>query len=250
MAIDKQHKTMYIADFENDEVAILTNYGERIRSLGVKYPSDILIDTTKQRILIASSGDKRIQSFSLEATNSSPKTIINNVNCSGIALDRYGNIYVSDSQKHEVRKYSENDQEGTIVAGGNGKGSGCNQLNHPHFVVVDDHGSIYISDSNNSRVVKWCPGHREGQVLLSEESKSSARGKLHQFLGLAIDANGTLYVADQTNNRVIRLPKSSSKPETIIDSNEVKLPIALSFDADNRLYVTGPKSLFRFSMVS
>ena len=47
---------------------------------------------------------------------------------------------------------------GCTVAGGNGSGSGADQLNHPNGVAVDAAGNVYISDIANQRIQKWAPG--------------------------------------------------------------------------------------------
>jgi hypothetical protein len=73
----------------------------------------------------------------------------------GEAMDKEGLIYVSDSGKHEVRQYKVGENNGIVVAGGNGKGDHLNQLNFPANIFVDQERSVYVSDSNNHCVVKW-----------------------------------------------------------------------------------------------
>lgn len=49
-----------------------------------------------------------------------------------------------DTEKHEVRRWRIGNDYGTIVAGGNGKGSHLNQLNCPIYIFVDQDHSVYI----------------------------------------------------------------------------------------------------------
>lgn len=63
------------------------------------------------------------------------EVIISNIRSLGLAMDSEGFLYVSDYDKHKVRRYRLDDKrEGRIVAGGNGDGHRLNQLNHPRCI--------------------------------------------------------------------------------------------------------------------
>ncbi|CAF4719454.1 unnamed protein product, partial [Rotaria socialis] len=86
-------------------------------------------------------------------------------------MDNQRNLYVSDTEKHEVRRYDIylGDKEGILVAGGNDGGDAMNQLNYPTFIFVDRQQNLYISDSKNHRVMKWKKGATEGIVVAGGE---------------------------------------------------------------------------------
>ena len=44
------------------------------------------------------------------------------------------------------------------VAGGNGIGTGSNQLRYPWGIYLDSNSSLYIVDRNNHRLQKWDNG--------------------------------------------------------------------------------------------
>jgi len=76
----------------------------------------------------------------------------------GMCMDAAGNIYIANIADHNIKKFPPNSNAttpGVIVAGGNGAGSGANQLNGPRGVNVDASGNIYIVDQANFRVQKW-----------------------------------------------------------------------------------------------
>ncbi|CAF5156594.1 unnamed protein product, partial [Rotaria magnacalcarata] len=55
---------------------------------------------------------------------------------------------------------------GVTVAGGQGSGSGLNQLSGPYQVLVDSTtGSLFIGDTYNKRIVKWTKDAKQGEVL-------------------------------------------------------------------------------------
>jgi len=45
-----------------------------------------------------------------------------------------------------------NNNEGTVVASGNGKGNQSNQLSHPINFVFDKENNLYVTDSQNNCV--------------------------------------------------------------------------------------------------
>ena len=75
-----------------------------------------------------------------------------------MVMDAAGSIYISNVMDHYVKKFPANSTAstaGTIVAGGNGQGSGANQLDGPRGVAIDSNGAIFIVDQKNFRVQKW-----------------------------------------------------------------------------------------------
>ncbi|CAF5226998.1 unnamed protein product, partial [Rotaria magnacalcarata] len=104
-------------------------------------------------------------------------------------MDNQGNLYVSDTEKHEVRRYDIHlrDKKGIRVAGGNGEGDGINQLNYPTCIFVDRQQNVYVSDSMNHRVVKWKKGATEGVVVAGGEGNGYSRVQLSDPRGIFVD---------------------------------------------------------------
>src|ERR1039458_5327621 len=83
-------------------------------------------------------------------------------NIQGIAIDRLGNLYLSDTDNHRVRKVSGGAVTtiaGTGVAGfsGDGKSALNAQLNFPYGLAVDSAGNVYVADLGNQRVRRIGP---------------------------------------------------------------------------------------------
>ena len=76
----------------------------------------------------------------------------------GIAIDRWGNLYLSDTGNHRVRKISTSGVittiAGTGVAGFSGDGgpAATAQLNLPYGLATDLAGYLYVADYGNDRV--------------------------------------------------------------------------------------------------
>ncbi|CAF4951514.1 unnamed protein product, partial [Rotaria socialis] len=152
-------------------------------------------------------------------------------------------LYVSDTQKDEVRRYQLGEKNGTLVAGGNGEGDELNQLNGPAFLFVDRQQNVYVSDINNHRIMKWNKDATEDIVVAG---------------GIFVDTLGTLYVADYDNHRVLRWTQGDKKQGTVIvggngpgaEANQFKNTVGLSFDRHGNLYVAdmGNDRVQRFSI--
>ncbi len=54
---------------------------------------------------------------------------------------------------------------GVTVAGGNGVGSGSDQLNKPYGIFLDADKNLYIADYGNDRIMKWAAGATSGEII-------------------------------------------------------------------------------------
>src|ERR1017187_2330114 len=80
----------------------------------------------------------------------------------GIAADRLGNLYISDTNNHRIRKVSGGTVT-TIAGTGAGGFSGDGgialnaQLNFPYGLAVDAASNVYVADYGNERVRRIAP---------------------------------------------------------------------------------------------
>jgi sugar lactone lactonase YvrE len=133
----------------------------------------------------------------------------------GLATDAGGNLYVTDSFNHTIRKIS---PEGivTTLAGSpglngtaDGNGSAA-RFYYPSGVAVDPDGNVYVADTNNHTVRKITP---EGAVTTlagtaGVSGNADGTGAAARFLypyGIAIDATGNILVADTDNHAIRRI---------------------------------------------
>ena len=112
----------------------------------LKWPRDVIFDKETDSLIICDRGNRRVTRWPRRNGIQSGETIIDNIDCWGLAMDDEGSLYVADYKKHEVRRYQRGETNGIVVAGGNGKGVGLHQLNLPTFVCVDRELAVYVSD--------------------------------------------------------------------------------------------------------
>ncbi|CAF1285787.1 unnamed protein product, partial [Rotaria sordida] len=179
-------------------------------------PSDVLIDKETDSLIICDPENRRVVRWSRRSGTTQGEILIDNISCRGLAMDDQRYLYISDDEKHEVRRYQIGDKNGTLVAGGNGKGAGLNQLKFPTYLFVDQQQTVYVSDCDNHRVMKWNKGAKEGIVVAGGQGHGNALTQLSHPQGLFVDTLGTIYVADSWNHRVMRWPKGAKQGTVIV----------------------------------
>ncbi|CAF4995309.1 unnamed protein product [Rotaria sp. Silwood1] len=248
-------QTMIIADWRNERIVqwkmgdtngrvVAGGNGKGNRLDQLNWPTDVLIDKETDSLIICDRGNSRLVRWSRRSGTTQGEILIDNIDCRGSFMDDQRYLYVSDWKKDEVRRYQLGDKDGIIVAGGNGKGAGLNQLNWPTYIFVDQQQTVYVSDNNNHRVMKWNKGTKEGIVVAGGQGEGKALAQLYHPEGLFVDTLGTIYVADSWNDRVLRWPKGAQQGTVIVGgngrgagANQFNGFRGLSFDRQGNLYV-------------
>ncbi|CAF4747447.1 unnamed protein product, partial [Rotaria sp. Silwood2] len=97
-------------------------------------PTDVLIDKETDSLIICDSENRRVVLWSRRSGTTQGEILIDNIDPWGLVMDDQRYLYISDYEKHEVRRYQIGDNNGTLVAGGNDKGDGLNKLNWPRYL--------------------------------------------------------------------------------------------------------------------
>ncbi len=136
---------------------------------------------------------------------------------SGVSLDVAGNLYVTDSYNHRIRKISPSGvistAAGTGVEGfeGDGGNAESSRLSFPSNAVPDSAGNLFISDLVNNRIRKVTPVGMiqtvagNGTSGYAGDGGSADSALLNNPSGVALDPAGSLYVADTYNHRIRRI---------------------------------------------
>jgi hypothetical protein len=135
----------------------------------------------------------------------------------GVFVDKSGNIYISNTNSHTIRKVNGSTGVITTIAGtaglagsaGDGGPATSAKLSSPLGVCADDSGNVYIADQNNHRVrrIDGTTGLIStiigtGSNAFSGDGGPGTAARVAYPRDVAIDKNGNLYVADAANNRI------------------------------------------------
>jgi streptogramin lyase len=132
-----------------------------------------------------------------------------------VAADSGGNIYLSDTDNHVIRKISSGNI--TTIAGngspgysGDGAPAINAKLNSPQAITVDNYGNVYFVDGYNNVIRKVDSNGviityaGTGESGYTGDGGPATLASIAYPWGLATDSDGNLYIAD-TNNAAVRV---------------------------------------------
>lgn len=164
----------------------------------------------------------------------------------GIAVDKDGNIWVTDGQGrdgkgHQVFKFSP-DGEVLMTLGKAGvAGDGPDTFNQPDDVAIAPDGDIFVSDGHtpamgNARVMKFT---KDGKFIKQWGKHGSGPGEFEVPHALAFDSRGRLFVGDRANNRIQIFDQDGN----FIDQwKQFSRPSGVYIDNHDVIYVTDSES--------
>jgi sugar lactone lactonase YvrE len=218
IADDENHRIVAWKNGDNEGHVVAGGQGKGSGLHQLNRPADVLIDKETKSLIICDRDNRRVVRWPLN-NGTRGEVLVGNIGCYGLAMDKQGCLYVSDTEKHEARRYTRGDTHGIVVAGGNGKGDQLNQFNGPRYIFVDEEQSVYVSDWKNHRVMKWLKAAKEGIVVAGGKGKGKELTQLDHPRGVWIDDMGTVYVAEWGNNRVTRWPKGETRGIVVVGGN-------------------------------
>lgn len=189
----------------------------------------------------------------------------------GVAVDRSGNIFISDGS-HRVRRIDAvtgivRTVAGTGLAGFSGDTGLATsaQLNTPMGLATDAAGNLYIADQGNSRVrkvdvlsgiINTVAGDGTFTVTPSGEGIQAKSGSLPIPSAVAVDAAGNLFIADVTTSRIRRVDNAgviatlagTGTPGFSGDGGQARLaalnkPNGITFNSEGNLFISDQDNL-------
>lgn len=130
----------------------------------------------------------------------------------GVAVDRAGNVYVSDSALHRIFLVTP-DRMVSVYAGSGARGFADGsperaQFSAPRGLALDATGNLYVADAENDRIRRISPGGWVTTYAGSGEQGFCdgpvADARFNEPWGLSVDTAGCVYVADRGNHRIRR----------------------------------------------
>jgi len=175
---------------------------------------------------------------------------------SQVAVDAAGNLYISDTYFHTIRK---RDTSGTVTtiagqAGTSGYVNGptptSSTFTSPEGLAFDAAGNLYVAEAGDIRVITQAGavGTLAGQPNLGFTNATGTAAQFRKLRSLVLDGAGNLYVADPGNKAVRMVVIATGGVTTLATPSGVE-PFALAWvigrglafgDATQSLLYVGP----------
>ncbi|WCT12615.1 hypothetical protein [Mucilaginibacter jinjuensis] len=166
-----------------------------------------------------------------------------------IAVDKSGNVYVTDQGSNLIIKITPDGTATTLAGiGAPGYVNSSSPLkaafNNMQGIAVDATGNVFVADVGNNRIrevnTKGSVTTLAGSGAYSQIDSTSTFASFNKPAGLAFNSKGLLYVADNFNH-AIRTVTTDGTVKTIIGNNVqsglIGNPVAITFDANDNLYI-------------
>jgi len=248
IAVDK-NSYVYVSDTENARIQKFTSDGQFVTKWGSPGSGDgqfaspygaegIAIDSSGN-VYVADAGNCRIQKFTSKgkfiAKWGSEGNGDSQFNWAyGIAIDRDGDIYVTDYVW--VKKFTSKGE--FIVKWGRDWGSENGEFIYPRGIAIDSSGNVYIVDSGNARIQKLTSN---GQFVTKWGSGGTGAGQFVGPEGIAVDSSGYIYVPDTWNSRIQKFTSDgqfiAKWGERGEGDGEFSSPFGVAIDSSSHVYV-------------
>lgn len=261
---------IYVADPTNNRIRKITPIGDvttfagnedgAVTNADLYYPSDVAIDASGN-IYVCDTGNNRIRKISpagvistlagTGATGSAngPGSYATFDRPRGIDVDSSGNVYVADSNNHQIRKITPSGNVSRIAGSGSpGSVDGIDsnaKFDFPIDVAVSSSGLLFISDRNNHLIRKIT-----GQAVTTYAGTNgvtgfaSGQGTAAKFNGpsyLAINSLDELYVSDTYNNQIRKVTSTGFVMRWVGERNATAGSFAEGYRTS--VYLSGPSGL-------
>jgi uncharacterized protein (TIGR03437 family) len=188
----------------------------------------------------------------------------------GIAVDKSGNIYISDTNNNRVRIVTPNGIINTFAGTGQvgsvqnfGDGGPANQafLHLPGGLALDSNGNLYIADTGDNTIreittdgiINTIAG--DGLPSYSGDTFEAVTAELHSPEDVAVDSSGNVYIADTGNAYIREITVSTGIIDFIAGDGSIGYsgdgaaanlagliePFAIALDASGNVYFTEPE---------
>lgn len=167
LAIDTENRLLYVVDTQADQVVV--------------YDADSL---------------KELRRIGTAGKNHYLTTPGDFGGASNVAVDKDGNVYVTDTMNNRVEIF---DADGKFISTFGKAGDGPGYFARPKGIAVDGDGHIWVADTVQNRLQVF---NREGQLLTYIGGYGHYPGQFESLVGVAIDKNNRVFTSEQYPGRV------------------------------------------------
>lgn len=175
----------------------------------------------------------------------------------GIVADRNGNLFVTDTGNHTIRRITPAGAVTTFagatgastqgLGAGSSDGSGSfARFNSPTAITIDSAGTLYVADTGNHTIRRITAAGAVTTVAGTAGITGPADGtgnaaRFQEPRGVAVDASGSVYISDTGNHTIRRgiAATGSGAPTLQVQSQPQRQQITLGSTATFRIVASG-----------
>ena len=152
-----------------------------------------------------------------------------------VALDKAGNVYVSDEWLNRIAMFS---SDGEWLGAWGTQGDADGEVDQPAGIAFDSEDNLYVVDTGNNRIQKFT---KDGQFLAKWGQQGSGDGEFDMPWGIGLDADNNVYIADWRNDRIQKFAPDGSFlmvfGESGSEGGQFNRPADVAVDKEGLIYV-------------
>jgi DNA-binding beta-propeller fold protein YncE len=215
-AVEPATGRVFVANRESHEIEVfdangvyVTRWGTRGTAPGAfTFPQGVAFDPTDGTLLVADSGNGRIQRFSIGSGGGG--TFVASYGAKGSGAGQFstptglgvapdGTIWVADTQNNRVQRRNPATGTWTIFTAADGDPV---SFKSPWGVSVAPDGTIWVADTGHDRLVRMAPGGLGRGVV---DAASLGLSSMDAPFEVAFGLDGAIYVSVVWDNRILEL---------------------------------------------
>ncbi len=231
-------KAQFISTVAGNGMSSISGDGETATDASIGFPGGIAFDKYGNYYFAAGNTVRKVSSGGYISTiagsllsgysgDNSAATAAELNGPSFIAVDKYGNVYVSDYYNCRIRKFSSSTGIITTFAGngspaynGDDIAATSASLQYPQGISFDNTGNLFIADNGNHRVRKVDTLGKiytiagSGVAGDAGDGSQATSAQLKNLWGLKVDINDNLYLTSE--NKVRKISASNGIITTVV----------------------------------
>lgn len=152
-----------------------------------------------------------------------------------VALDKAGNVYVSDEWLNRIAMFS---SDGEWLGAWGTQGDADGEVDQPAGIAFDSEDNLYVVDTGNNRIQKFT---KDGQFLAKWGQQGSGDGEFDMPWGIGLDADNNVYIADWRNDRIQKFAPDGrflmAFGESGSEDGQFNRPADVAVDKEGLIYV-------------
>jgi sugar lactone lactonase YvrE len=208
LAIDDDDR-LFVSDGDLGHVLVFNKQHQQVQIIrdGMSHPVGLAIDTENRLLYVVDSdldqvlvydadGFKLLRKIGTTGHNHELTTPGDFANPTNVAVDKDGNVYVSDTLNDRVEIF---DADGQFIStfGKNCDGPGCFQ--RPKGIAIDSDGHVWVADAVQARVQIF---DKNGRLLAYLGQYGKFPGQFSSLAGITIDKQNRVFISDQQPGRI------------------------------------------------